>query len=212
MYNHNPKLGSARKNGFPFICRLVPFVGKKNSAIRPFVSLNMPFIRNSGLTMVELIIVLTIAGVLAALAAPGMQRIVASNRLTTQVNDLLADLNFTRSEAIKRNTTTGICVTASGGTTCAAGGNWANGWLVYFVCPTTDPSCAAGTNVTVKMHETLSGSNTLTGPADAVIYSKSGFLSSGTGSFTLCDPALGKRRVVTLAATGRPILSEGTCP
>lgn len=212
MHNHNPKPGSTPQNGSPFICRLIPFVCKKKSVTQPFVSLNRPFVRNSGLTLVELITVLTIAGVLAALAAPGMQRIVASNRLTAQVNDLLADINLTRSEAIKRNATTGICVTASGGTTCAAGGNWANGWLTYFVCPTTDPSCVAGSNVTVKMHEALSGSNTLTGPADAVIYAKSGVLSSVAGSFTLCDPALGKRRVVTLAATGRPTLSEGTCP
>lgn len=215
MHNHNTKLGSISQNGSPFICRLVPLVCSKNTAIYPFVCLNKPFVRNSGLTLVELIIVLTIAGILAALAAPGMQRLVASNRLTAQVNDILADISLARSEAIKRNTTTGICVTAAGGGTCVGSGNWVNGWLVYYVCQAGDPSgCVVDSNVTVKMHEVLSGSNTLAGPADALVYGKSGILTSPAagGSFTLCDPGIGRTRVVTVATTGRPTLSEGTCP
>jgi len=212
-YRYRISVGSLQK-ACPFVCLLLPFVCFNYPPSHPLVCLNKPFIRNRGVTLVELIIVLTIAGVLAALAAPGMQRIVASNRLTAQVNDLLADISFARSDAIKRNTSAGLC-TSTSGTSCTASGNWANGWLVYYVCPTGDPSgCTAGNNVVVKVHESLSGSNTLTGPADALVYSKSGVLSSGAGQFTLTDPNITNtsgRRIVCVTPTGRPNLSQVNC-
>lgn len=224
MYNHNSKLGSSPQNGFPFICRLIPFIGKKKPPMYPFVCLNKPFVRISGLTLVELIIVLTIAGVLAALAAPGMQKFVASNRLTAQVNDLLADISHARSEAIKRNVSSGVCASTSG-TNCTASGNWANGWLVFYVCPTGDPSgCTAGNNVVVKVHEALSGSNTLSATKtdvstntsssiDTMTFSKSGAFSSQafTYKFTLCDPRRNQTRVVNITVVGQTSVASGTC-
>jgi len=212
-YRYRISIGPPKK-ACPFVCLLLPFVCFNYPSSYPLVGLNKPFIRNRGVTLVELIIVLTIAGVLAALAAPGIQRFVASNRLTAQVNDLLADISFARSDAIKRNTSAGLC-TSTSGTSCTASGNWANGWLVYYVCPTGDPSgCTAGNNVVVKVHESLSGSNTLTGPADALVYSKSGVLSSGAGQFTLTDPNITNtsgRRIVCVTPTGRPNLSQVNC-
>lgn len=214
MNNHNLKPGSALQNGSPFICRLIPLIGFKNPLIKPFVCQNRPLVRNRGVTLIELIIVLTIAGVLAALAAPGMQTFVSSNRLASQVNDLLADISLARSEAIKRNTDTGVCVTDSAGTDCVVAGNWVNGWLVYYVCPSTDTTCTAGNNVVLKVHEALSGKNTLTALADALVYTKNGVLISGSvvgDYFTLCDPRMGKSRVLNIQLTGRPALAQGTC-
>ncbi len=211
MHYRSLKLGIIPQDGVPLICRLMPFIGLSNPIICPFIGYKIPLVWNKGFTLIELIVTLTIAGILMAVAAPSMVGFVSSNRLAGQINELIADINLARSEAIKRSVTTGICVTNVGGTNCVASGNWANGWLVYYVCPITDTTCTAGNNVAVKKHEALSANNTLTAPADALVYTKNGVLSSGTGDFTLCDPKYGKSRVLNLLPTGRPTLSEATC-
>ncbi|BAV33248.1 pilus assembly protein [Sulfuricaulis limicola] len=224
MRNEIHKPGRAIQKVHPFICLNMPFVCSKKSAISPFISWNIPFVRNRGLTMVELIIVLTVAGILAALAGPSMQKFVSSNRLTTQVNDLLADISLARSEAIKRNVNAGICASTSG-TGCTVSGNWASGWLVYYVCPTGDPSgCTAGNNVVMKAHEALTGNNTLSGTRtdtgtnttssiDTMTFSKSGAFSSQTYTykFTVCDPKRNQTRMIDITVVGQTSVSSGTC-
>jgi type IV fimbrial biogenesis protein FimT len=205
--NYRPlKLDCGREKIYPFVCQLTPFIWTTTPPILPIIGNKIPLVCFKGFTLIELIVTLTIAGILMAIAAPSMQSFVSGSRLTTQVNDLLADINISRSEAIKRNTTAGICATASGGTSCIASTNWANGWMVY--------ADVSGVTTPIKTHEALSGNNTLTGSTGIVTYDKSGVLTSGSGVFvfTLCDPARKKTRVVTVATTGRPTITESTCP
>ncbi|MDH3513266.1 MAG: GspH/FimT family pseudopilin [Gammaproteobacteria bacterium] len=207
MYSSYLKHGCTNNKGTPFICLFLPFIGLNNPVESPFVGQNRPFVCNKGFTLVELIVAMTIAAILMAIAAPAMQKFVSSNRLTSQVNDLMGDINLARSEAIKRAVRTGVCVTAVDGTTCAAGGNWANGWMVYF-----DNS---GAKQPIKFHERLTGNNTLTSPGDEIIYFENGLISSGAGRFTLTDTNITGQRFVCVGATGRPsLIKDGVvaCP
>jgi type IV fimbrial biogenesis protein FimT len=69
--------------------------------------------RVTGFTLVELLITLMIATILTTLAVPQFRSLVASNRLTTQSNDVIAAINFARSTAIKRNGSVFLCRAAS---------------------------------------------------------------------------------------------------
>lgn len=208
MYHCHRKSGCAPQNGTPFIGLLTPFVGHDFAFISPFVGNYRPFVCYKGFSIIELIVALSIAAILMAVAAPSLQKFVSSNRLTSQVNDLMGDINLARSEAIKRSVTTGVCVTAAGGTSCVTSGNWANGWLVYF-----DNS---GTKVPIKNHDPLTGKITLTAPgsADEIVFSRSGLISSPSSAikqFTLTDPKTSGKRIICLSATGRPSLSGVNC-
>jgi len=56
-----------------------------------------------GFTLIELMITLTIAVILIAIAIPSFNYMTVSNKLTTTANDLVTALGVSRSEAIKRN-------------------------------------------------------------------------------------------------------------
>ena len=57
----------------------------------------------SGLTIIELMVVIIIIAVLAAYAVPALQDTIKNNRITAQNNELIALINLARNEAIRRN-------------------------------------------------------------------------------------------------------------
>lgn len=84
--------------------------------------------RNSGFTLVELLIAMAVAGVLLSVATPGFQSFMQNARQVTSYNKVASVLRFARSEAIKRSMAVSVCPRASN-TTC--GTDWTEGMLVY---------------------------------------------------------------------------------
>ncbi len=219
------KPGSIGNSLHPFVCHLLPLIRLKHTSDIPNVYKKTPLVGYRGFTLIELVITLTIATVLVALAAPGLKNLVSDSRLVSQVNDLTADINVTKNEAIKRNTTGGVCPTVNG-TSCASGGNWANGWFVYIVCPTNDSSCASGAIVPIKRHEALTGGITLSvsrtdsggslSTADLLTFGGNGILIQPTTTtytyrFTLCDAPQKKTRIIDVTIVGQSTISTGAC-
>ena len=58
--------------------------------------------RQPGFTLVELMITLTVVGILIGAALPNMRDFIRNNRLSGGVNDMLHSIQVARSEAIKR--------------------------------------------------------------------------------------------------------------
>lgn len=76
-----------------------------------------------GFTLIELMVVISIAAVMMGLALPSFTSFVAGQRVKTATSDFSLAAVFARSEAIKRNAEVGIV---------AAGGDWKDGWSVKF--------------------------------------------------------------------------------
>ena len=184
----------------PLVCHKVPFV-------KPIICLNIPFINinrhEAGFTLVELIITLTIAGILIALAAPAMQTFVLDQRLTTQANDFIADLSLSRSEAIRRASNVVIC--RQGGSvsspSCSTTAAWGAGWVVF---ADADSNGALASNESVlRIRQSLDGYNTLNAipsSTNSIVFANTGLttLSSSTEvAMRLCD-SRGASKAVTV--------------
>jgi len=63
----------------------------------------MPERRQNGFTLIELMVIIAVLGVIAAIALPSFQSTLDRRNLVAAANDIFAGLQYARSEAIKRN-------------------------------------------------------------------------------------------------------------
>lgn len=86
--------------------------------------------RPGGWTLLELLAVLAITAVLAAWAAPALQRVTLRARLVTTSNDLAHGLYLARHTAVTTQRHTSFC---AGSIDTGCTGDWAAGrWIVFF--------------------------------------------------------------------------------
>lgn len=136
----------------------------------------------------ELMVVIAVVAIIAAIAIPNLSAFVASTKVSAQANDLVAAVSYARSEAVKRNNTVSVCPSTNG-STCASGSNWSGGWLVQL---------ADGT--ILQVYSAVQSGNTLTATASGAL----NFLPSGQSSglsFNLCGS--GGSRSIQISTTGR---------
>lgn len=93
--------------------------------------------RSRGFTLMELMIALTVAGIILAIGAPSFGEFRRSNRMAGVANDFLIAVQVARSEAIKRQMGVSMCPSATpdaADATCTADKDF-GGWIVF-----TDPN------------------------------------------------------------------------
>ena len=161
-------------------------------------------ITQRGFTMVELLITISIVGILAAIALPSFQEILLSYKLRSYSNALVASVYLARGESIKSNTTVLMCASTNG-TSC--GGVWGDGWIVL-----------RGTTVAQRLERIATGFRiTDSGGLSSLTFQPTG-IGATQATFTICRamPSVGSQeRVVSVSATGKPSTSKttaGVCP
>lgn len=145
----------------------------------------------SGSTLVEMLVVLLIALVLAVQATPSLTHLLASARLRWVAVTFYSHLQLARNEAIKRNSREVLCP-SSNGQQCLALGNWGQGWIVFNDANDNAQRDPGETIIAVQsaLHESVRFAGN-TNVAKYVSYAGDGSskLASGAfqaGHFTIC--------------------------
>lgn len=88
-------------------------------------------LRQNGFTLVELIIVLAIAGMVMAFAVPAYRDFVARSMTQTTAGQFMRAAQTARTEAIRLGGSVTICGQSSAASCAANTGSWSDGWRVY---------------------------------------------------------------------------------
>jgi len=159
-----------------------------------------------GVTLIELLVAVTVLGILLMVAVPSFQDAFLNNKLSNQANGFLSSLMLARSEAIKRNGRVVVCKSANGAD-CVTSGNWAQGWIVFH--DANGNSLAESGESVIQRGDPLEHGFHLRGNtaavADRIAFSSSGAVVEA-GTLTLCrfSPSVGgSNRAIDISTTGR---------
>ena len=150
-----------------------------------------------GFTLLELMVTLAIAAILASIAAPSFNVLIENQRTRSAANDLIGALNLARSEAVTRNTDITVNQISS---------NWSNGWAVSQganVLRTT----AGVTGIVIAAK--LPGTATL---VTTVVYGSNGRANTAV-EFTVAPDSgnADRSKCVSISLSGKPSSDSGSC-
>lgn len=166
--------------------------------------------KNSGFTLVELMVTVAIGTILMLVAVPSLTSFRRNADLTSTTNTLVASINAARGEALKRGLSAMVVPTNNGS-------DWTTGWVV-FVDQDSSRAYVAATDPLVFTQSALPNylkidpTGIALGSTAAIIFDSSGYSktrSGGFGAFTMTiyrsdvSTDFSQRRIIVVASTGR---------
>lgn len=87
--------------------------------------------KHGGFTLLEMMIAISLLAVLLSFGLPNFRDFIRNARLSAAANDVIADMNFARSEAIKRRVPVTLCKSDDAATCDDSTTSEFRGWIVY---------------------------------------------------------------------------------
>jgi type IV fimbrial biogenesis protein FimT len=187
--------------------------------------LRQPVLRNSaefqrwttcGFTMIELMVTITVVAILLVIAVPSLRSFIQKNRIVGEASSFVSDLQYARSEAIKRGLPVAICA-SSDGINCSTTNTWHQGWIVFCDADTSG-SVSLGDTTLRTRKQFLTGDTLVANPSVLIIsINRDGIVNNLPASATEVVMQLhtaapvntSATRCVAISRTGRSIVQDG---
>lgn len=153
-----------------------------------------PHRASRGFTLIELMVVLTISGVLLAVGGGAFKEVMAAQRMRSAAYNIVSDLVLARSEAVKRGANVALEPVTGG---------WINGWTIKVV---------STSEVLVERSKVGTGVTFASSPA-SVTFDRNGRVPAlaSAARFALEDGGT-QKRCITIDPSGRPKSVSVACP
>lgn len=150
--------------------------------------------KQSGFTLLELLIALAVISIVLTVAVPSFQSIIEKNSVTTSINEFAASLRLARTEAVKRGRLVVVCPSSD---QASCSGAWNDGWLI-FEDTNGNGTYSAADDTLIRIHDALSSGITLewsdTDSAawdddlnTSIQYNSRGYITTTDGTFKVCS-------------------------
>lgn len=167
--------------------------------------------RESGFTLIELMIAVGLTGLLLSMAVPALDQFTTNARQTSAINDFISSMHVARSTAITTNFRVTVCA-SSAGTNCEAV-SWDQGWIVFGdrdSDQTVDPDeviSAASSGIDgLNIQSAEFGQSLMFRPNGRVVNAS---VNGSAGEFVVCDKRGAEyAKVLIVDLSGRPRFSE----
>lgn len=147
-----------------------------------------------GVTLIEVVTTMAIAIVLATVATAPFGQMLGAMRMRSATSDIVNDLIFARSEALKRGQLVAITPSSD---------SWNSGWRIT----------AVASNEVLGTRNPLGGGVNFSSSPAAVTFDSSGRLSGATSVVRFGLSSGGNNsRCVSLDPSGRPKSTKAACP
>ena len=165
--------------------------------------------KQRGFTLLELLVGLIIAGILAAMAVPSFGNMLHDQRVANESNRLIGALNLARAEAAKRRRTMSLCPSTNG-TACTGGSSWEDGYLLFTNLDADSPPVVDAVEAVVRIFEAAPDNISLRADTFELFISYAANTFSNTaGTFTICDHrGAADARGILINGVGRARISQ----
>jgi type IV fimbrial biogenesis protein FimT len=163
--------------------------------------LNYRPVSEKGFTLIELMVVIAIAGILVSMATPSFTALTKNSRMRSEANALIGAFAYARTEAVRRANLVNI------GTQGAGGG------IVVWVDQAGGTAGSWDAGEELRLWEPIHNSMTINSAGNINFFTFNGTgLVNTADVLTLCDDRTGETgRTITLLVSGLTYISDVPC-
>lgn len=166
--------------------------------------------RANGFTLLEVMMVIAIAGIVMSVAVPGIKSLLNSQKMKSATFDLVTTAMLARSEAIKWSGASSSSISI-----VAPSNSFSNGWCIVFTSTTTCSMSSPDDGVMQIIKPTRGVTYTYQGTAAPIVFNRTGRLAGGVAITLLVvdDDNYATPRCVTFDTSGNArvrVMAAGT--